>query len=83
MSALSIQDQSLKDVLQKTTPELMPEMRQLHTGQSDSVWNGLKLLLSSYSTNNLFNVTFVVRREDLLAACEQRNLDAFRQDFDF
>ena len=72
MSALSIQEESLKQVNTKTKPELVPEMRNLHTGQSESVWNGLKMLISSY-----------IRREDLSEACDARDLNAFRNEFDF
>ncbi|KAJ3368221.1 Peroxisomal membrane signal receptor PTS1 [Kappamyces sp. JEL0680] len=53
LTALAIQEQSMNHVLQKSTPELMPEMRQMHVGQSESVWGGLRLLLSTYSKPTL------------------------------
>jgi hypothetical protein len=49
LGALAIQEKSLHGVMQKATPELLPEMRQIQTEQSDSVWNALRLLLNTYS----------------------------------
>jgi hypothetical protein len=72
LSALSIQEQSLKQVIAKSTSDLAPEMRNLHNGQSESVWNGLKMLVSSY-----------IRRDDLSEACDARDLNAFKDEFDF
>jgi peroxin-5 len=41
-------------------------------GESGNVWSTLRLLLDTY-----------VRREDLVEACDAKDLAAFRSDFDF
>lgn len=66
-------------VIQKSTPELLPEMRIMHSGQSESVWSALRVLLSTYSTIFID----LVGREDLVAACDAKDMTAFREDFEF
>ena len=41
-------------------------------GQSTSIWNTLSQIVKSY-----------LGRQDLLDACEQKNLEVFHQHFDF
>lgn len=56
----------------QTSPELTPEMREISMSQSESVWNALRLALSTY-----------MDRQDLVRAAEIRDLNAFRGEFDF
>jgi peroxin-5 len=79
LGALSIQEKSLNHVMQKTTPDLLPEMKQIQTEQSNSVWHALRLLLSTYSISFLT----LVRRDDLLDAVDKKDLNAFRGEFEF
>jgi peroxin-5 len=79
LGALSIQEKSLHHVMRKTTPDLLPEMRQLQSEQSNSVWHALRLLLSTYSILPLT----LVRRDDLLDAVDKKDLNAFRTEFEF
>ncbi|KAI8364795.1 uncharacterized protein BYT42DRAFT_590459 [Radiomyces spectabilis] len=44
---------------------------QVPGGMSDNVWDSLRMLM------------FMMNREDLVTACDRRNIDAFRHEFDF
>ena len=48
LGALSIQEKSIQQVMQKATPDLLPEMRRIQTDQSESIWRALKLFLVTY-----------------------------------
>jgi tetratricopeptide (TPR) repeat protein len=72
LGAIRIQEDNIKEVVLKATPELVPEMRRLETGQGDVLWKALRLFMGSY----LF-------RDDLAEACDRMDLNAFREEFDF
>lgn len=70
LGALSIQQNDLQHVQAKTNTAVPTNTTE--SGQSSSLWNTLRLLMETY-----------IRRDDLISACNARDLDAFRKDFQF
>lgn len=75
LGALSIQQNDMNQIIETTNSNnitVSPDTFNLHHGQSMNVWSTLRLLLDTY-----------IRREDLVSACDVKDLEAFRKDFDF
>jgi peroxin-5 len=70
LGALSIQQNDLLQIAQTTGKENV--VIHIGDGQSANVWQTLRLLMDTY-----------IRRNDLVEACDAKDLDAFRNDFDF
>ncbi|KAI8917057.1 hypothetical protein DFJ77DRAFT_459010 [Powellomyces hirtus] len=75
LGALSVQNNNLNAVLAETKGKGRADendIASMHNVQSSTVWSTLKTLADGH-----------LRRHDLAEACEKRDLDAFRGDFDF
>ncbi|KAI8901486.1 hypothetical protein BC833DRAFT_577313 [Globomyces pollinis-pini] len=71
LGALAIQERNIEHVSKKNSDNLQ-SMHSIHLDQSEGVWNALRMLMSSY-----------LRRDDLSNACDARDLNSFRGEFDF
>ncbi|KAJ3014948.1 Peroxisomal membrane signal receptor PTS1 [Thoreauomyces humboldtii] len=75
LGALSVQVNNINTVMAETKgkgPADQGDLDAMHTVQSSTVWATLKMVADGH-----------LRRHDLADACEKRDLDAFRGEFDF
>jgi hypothetical protein len=66
-------------VLDKTGADIRGGIEGLQADQSECVWLALRQLLNVYSNADLI----LVQRDDLVKAVDMRDLEAFRNEFDF
>ncbi|KAI8590985.1 hypothetical protein BDZ88DRAFT_412990 [Geranomyces variabilis] len=75
LGALSVQMSNINAVLEESKgkgPVEESDLASMHNVQSGTVWETLKMVADGH-----------LRRHDLAEACEKRDLDAFRGEFDF
>jgi peroxin-5 len=72
LGALDIQQSELERIKQATNAPDNNGFQALQEHQSNSVWSTLRILVDTY-----------VKRQDLVAACDNRDLSKFKKEFDF